>query len=215
VQAYAVVEGEANGGGCDVRLYTHRPKAAHMDALWTVESLLRRAVVDYRCERRGLDRAMLDKIRHVPIERVELGAASGQEQVQDKGHQVARPRRGGEPNQPPMDPVTQQQIQTWLQAKPDDKSGLLDAVAELDRNELGNVHRIATEEEAKQTPVAIEGLLVAREQRIARIKQQWQEYAERMQRLQERMDQRTGLRGRGMQNTQTNQPTTRRGRRYR
>ena len=90
MQAYAVVEGEPNGGECDVRLYTHRPKPAHMDALWTVESLLRRAVVDYRCERRGLDRAMLDKIRCVPIERVELGAASGQEQVQDKGHQVAR-----------------------------------------------------------------------------------------------------------------------------
>ena len=90
VQAYAVVEGDPNGGDYDVRLYTHRPKPAHMDALWTVESLLRRAVVDYRCERRGLDRAMLDKIRCVPIERVELGAASGQEQVQDKGHQVAR-----------------------------------------------------------------------------------------------------------------------------
>jgi len=131
----------------------------------------------------------------------------------------ARPRRGGEPNRPPMDPVTQQQIQTWLQAKPDDKSGLLDAVAELDRNELGNVHRIATEEEAKQTAVAIEGVLVARQRRIAKIQQEWQIYAERMQRLQERTDQRTGLRGRGrgMQNTQTqtNQPTSRRGRRYR
>ena len=90
VQAYAVVEGDPNGGGCEVRLYTHGPQPAHMDALWTVESLLRRAVADYRCERRGLDRAMLDKIRYVPIERVELGAASGQEQVQDKGHQVAR-----------------------------------------------------------------------------------------------------------------------------
>jgi len=90
VQAYAVVEGDPNAGDYDVRLYTHKPKPAHMDALWTVESLLRRAVVDYRCERRALDRAMLDEIRHVPIERVELGAASGQEQVQDKGHQVAR-----------------------------------------------------------------------------------------------------------------------------
>jgi len=86
IDAYAVLAPE----GQSVRLYTHKPKPAHMEAFWTVEGLLRQAVVDWRCEQRGLDRAVLDEIRQVPIQRVELGSESGQERVQDKGHQVAR-----------------------------------------------------------------------------------------------------------------------------
>ena len=33
-------------GSGTVRLYTYRPKPAQVDALWTIESLLRKAVVD-------------------------------------------------------------------------------------------------------------------------------------------------------------------------
>jgi hypothetical protein len=36
-----VVEGDPNGGDYDVRLYTHKPKPAHVDALWTVSASLR------------------------------------------------------------------------------------------------------------------------------------------------------------------------------
>jgi ABC-type uncharacterized transport system ATPase subunit/ABC-type Na+ efflux pump permease subunit len=90
VHAFVVVAEDGAGDSETVRLYTHQPKPAHLDALWTVESLVREAVVDRRCEVQGLDRALLDKIRAVPIERVELGGDSGDERVQDKGQQVAR-----------------------------------------------------------------------------------------------------------------------------
>jgi ABC-2 type transport system permease protein len=61
-----------------------------VDALWTVESLLRDAVINRRYEVRGIDRAVLDVVRNVPFRRVELGAEQGQEQEQSKGQQMAR-----------------------------------------------------------------------------------------------------------------------------
>jgi ABC-type Na+ efflux pump permease subunit len=88
--AFVVVTEQAAGDSETVRLYTYQPKPAHVDALWTVETLVREAVVDRRCEVQGVDRALLDRIREVPIERVELGSDSGEERVQDKGQQVAR-----------------------------------------------------------------------------------------------------------------------------
>lgn len=90
LDAYVVVRGEQTGDANTISLYTCRPKPAHIDVFWTVESLVRKAVVDHRCEVEGFDRALLDRIRNVPIQRVELGAASGQERVQDRGRQVAR-----------------------------------------------------------------------------------------------------------------------------
>jgi len=90
LDAYVTVEGDLMGNAGKVLVYTHRPKPTHVTALWTVESIIRRAVVDRRCETQGLDREMLDRIRNVPMQRVELGAASGQERTQDRGHQVAR-----------------------------------------------------------------------------------------------------------------------------
>jgi ABC-2 type transport system permease protein len=90
VHVLVVLGDDVTGGSGAVRLYTHEPRPAHLDALWTVESLVREAVVDRRCEVQGLDRALLDKIRDVPIERVELSGDSGDERVQGEGQQVAR-----------------------------------------------------------------------------------------------------------------------------
>lgn len=55
-----------------------------------VEGLIRDAVVNRRYETRSLDRAVLNAISNVPIQRIELGEEEGQEQVQGEGQQVAR-----------------------------------------------------------------------------------------------------------------------------
>lgn len=89
VAAYVVLDADVLEGTGGAHIYTHKLKPAQMEALWTIESLLRRAVVDMRCEARGLDREMLAKIRTVTIQQVELGAEAGQEQVQGQGQRIA------------------------------------------------------------------------------------------------------------------------------
>jgi ABC-type Na+ efflux pump permease subunit len=61
-----------------------------VDALGTVEHLLREAVIDRRYETRGLDRKMLEAISNVPIQWAELGETQDQERMQDKSQQMAR-----------------------------------------------------------------------------------------------------------------------------
>ncbi|MBN2132199.1 MAG: ankyrin repeat domain-containing protein [Sedimentisphaerales bacterium] len=127
-----------------------------------------------------------------------------------------RPRRRDEPNEPPIDELTQRQIQDWVQAEPEEKERLLESVHQADLGEFGGLHRVASEEQAKKTTAAIEGVMLARQERVAKIQQEWVEDDERMQRMQERADQRgaTRGRGRGMQGTQ-GQTTQQSGRRYR
>ncbi|MBN1359323.1 MAG: ABC transporter permease [Sedimentisphaerales bacterium] len=90
LDAYVVLDDDVLAGSGGVRIYTHKPKPAQMEAIWTIESLLRKAVVDTRCEARGLDRELLARIRNVSIQQVELGSEAGQEQVQGQGQRVAR-----------------------------------------------------------------------------------------------------------------------------
>lgn len=119
------------------------------------------------------------------------------------------PTRRHEPNEPQLDAETQSQIQAWLNAKPDDKKGLMEATYDLDESELGAVHQIATEEEAKKTCVAIMAVLMVRQERNAKVAAKWLEDEERMRRLQERL---------GTNNTQGTpgaQPGMRTGRRGR
>jgi ABC-2 type transport system permease protein len=90
MDAYAVLDADLVAGSGVVRLYTHKPKPAQMDAIWTVENLLRRAVIDRRCAVRGLDQGLLQEIRTVAVQQVELGSEAGQERVQGQGQRVAR-----------------------------------------------------------------------------------------------------------------------------
>ncbi len=104
-----------------------------------------------------------------------------------------------DPNGPQLDQQTQSQMQAWVSAKPDDKRSLLDATHSVDLAELGALHKVAIEEQAKKTGVAIMALMMVREQRIAKIVLRWQEEDERMQRMQERygtQDSMAGRRGR-------------------
>ena len=50
-----------------MRIFTYKPKPSQVDALGTVERLLRDAVIDRRYETHGLDRQVLEGIRNVPI----------------------------------------------------------------------------------------------------------------------------------------------------
>jgi ABC-2 type transport system permease protein len=87
---YAALEGDLAETSGQVRLYTYQPKPSQMDAVWTVESLFRSAIEDYRCQAKGLDRALLRRIRDVSVKQVELGSESGQERLQGQGDRVAR-----------------------------------------------------------------------------------------------------------------------------
>jgi len=90
LDAYVVLEGDLEGKEGTVQFYTYKPKASQIDAIWSVERLFRDAVVNRRCEARGIDRAMLAEIQSVPIRRVELGDEQGREKVQSEGQRVAR-----------------------------------------------------------------------------------------------------------------------------
>jgi ABC-2 type transport system permease protein len=90
LDAYVALEGDLEGTSGNVRFYTYKAKSSQIDALFMVEGLIRDAVVSRRYETRGLDRAVLNAISNVPIQRIELGEGEGQEQVQGEGQQVAR-----------------------------------------------------------------------------------------------------------------------------
>jgi ABC-2 type transport system permease protein len=90
LDAYVVLEGDLAGKGGTVQFYTYKPKAAQIDAIWSVERLFRDAVIDCRYRARGIDRAVLAEVQNVPLRRIELGEEQGREKVQSEGQRVAR-----------------------------------------------------------------------------------------------------------------------------
>jgi len=90
LDAYVVLEGDQEGREGAIQFYTYKLKPSQIDALQTVEFLFRETVINWRYERHGLDRKVLQELQNVPIRRVELGEAQGQEQTQNEGRQVAR-----------------------------------------------------------------------------------------------------------------------------
>jgi ankyrin repeat protein len=124
------------------------------------------------------------------------------------------PRRPvAEVNQPVLDQETQSLAQAWLNAKPEDKRSLLDAVHQMNLFDLDDLRQVATEEKAAKTAAAISGLMMIRTERLQRITKKWEEDDIRLQKLQERYGP-GGMPGRGMQGTQQ-QPGMRGGRRGR
>jgi len=95
-------------------------------------------------------------------------------------------RTTAEPPEAPMDAETQAQVQAWLSASAEDKAALMQSTTDLDVVEYAALVESAKAEKAAKTEVAIMGLLMQREQRIATIRQRWAEDDERMQRMQER-----------------------------
>ena len=82
VDAYVVLDSDILEGVGTIRLYTYKPKASNIDIFWTIEDRFRRAVVNQRYKMQNLSPELLAKLQHVPLERVEIGPAEGQDRVQ-------------------------------------------------------------------------------------------------------------------------------------
>lgn len=111
-------------------------------------------------------------------------------------------------NGPALDADTQNQVQAW-QGAAEDKRPALEVVTTTDLRELDALRQVAASESAARTSAAIEGLMLARQERRAHILERIATDEERQQRLEER----TTTRGRGT--TQTEAATQGRGRRAR
>lgn len=94
------------------------------------------------------------------------------------------PRRGPvDVNQPALDQETQTQVQAWLNAKPEDKKALLEAVNQMNLMDLDDLRKVAVEEQAKKTAAALSGVMLLHEERVQKITKKWQEEDDRMQRM--------------------------------
>jgi len=82
VDAYVVLDKDILEGSGKIHLSTYKPKASNLDIFWTIENLFRKAVVNQRYKMQNLSQELLAKLQYVPIERVEMGSAEGQDRVQ-------------------------------------------------------------------------------------------------------------------------------------
>lgn len=82
VDAYVVLDKDILEGSGKIHLYTYKPKASNIDIFWTIENFFRKAVVNQRYKMQNLSQELLAKLQYVPIERVEMGSAEGQDRVQ-------------------------------------------------------------------------------------------------------------------------------------
>jgi len=89
LDAYVVLDEDILEGPGRIRFYTYKPKPANVDAFWTIENFFRKAVENRRYEIEKIDQKLLARLRNVPLERLEIGAAVGTEQVQSQGQRIA------------------------------------------------------------------------------------------------------------------------------
>jgi len=131
----------------------------------------------------------------------------------------------------PLDPQAEEQIRLWSQTTTDKKLELANAVHPLIQSEMSSIRAIAVEEEAKKTTAAIDGLLLARQERFDKLVVKIEEEQRKLQEAQNRQnltndpDQayqqgsryggrtRRGTRGTATQGNNQQQQGTRRGRR--
>jgi ABC-2 type transport system permease protein len=90
VDAYVVLDSDILEGAGKIGLYTYKPKASNIDIFWTIENLFRRAVVNQRYKMQNLSKELLAKLQRVPLERVEIGPAEGQDRVQRETDRVVK-----------------------------------------------------------------------------------------------------------------------------
>jgi ABC-2 type transport system permease protein len=87
IAAYIVLDKDIVDGDGKIAFYTGRTKTSDMDTLWTVESILNRAVVDRRCRLQNISPELISQLRYVPVERFEVGSA-GQERRRSNSEQA-------------------------------------------------------------------------------------------------------------------------------
>lgn len=83
VDFYVVLDKDILQSSGKIHLYTYKQKASNIDILSTIEYRFRRTVVNQRYKMQNLSRELLDKLRTVPIERMEIGSVEGQDRVQN------------------------------------------------------------------------------------------------------------------------------------
>ena len=84
------------------------------------------------------------------------------------GYGTSRTSSRGRPGRPPepVDRETENEVRLWSQATVDRKEELAKGVHEQILAEMGAVRNVAVEEDAKKTTAAIDGLLLARQERF-------------------------------------------------
>jgi len=80
---------DVDGSG-KMHLYTYKQKASNIDILSTIEYICYKEVVNQRYKMQKLSKELLEKLRNVPIERVEISSAEGQDRVQSKTDTVLK-----------------------------------------------------------------------------------------------------------------------------
>ena len=89
-EAYIVIDQNIIDGAGRAHVYTYKSKPTTMDATWAVEEFIRNAVVAQRCKVRNVSQKLLDEIRNVPIERVEIGETANEQHVQSQGQTTVK-----------------------------------------------------------------------------------------------------------------------------
>jgi ABC-2 type transport system permease protein len=76
---YVVMDVNVVGGSGQGHIYTHKIQAVNNDAVWAVQDILNKIVVNERCRIKNISAAELSALRNVPFEEVEVGKTEGQE----------------------------------------------------------------------------------------------------------------------------------------
>ncbi|HUS73538.1 MAG TPA: ABC transporter permease [Sedimentisphaerales bacterium] len=85
---YVVLDEDILEGPGKIHIYTHKPKPANVDAIWPIRGHFSQAVMDRRYEIEKIDRELLDRLRNVPVEQVEIGSTDDREKVQSQAHSI-------------------------------------------------------------------------------------------------------------------------------
>ena len=89
-EAYIVIDQNIIGGDGKTHVYTYKSKPTTMDAMWAVEEFIRNAVVEQRCKVQNISQKLLDEIRNVPMQQVEIGETASEQHVQSQGQTTVK-----------------------------------------------------------------------------------------------------------------------------
>ena len=122
------------------------------------------------------------------------GAYAGGAEGMPYGREETMRGRGGPQEQ--ADKETQDELRLWAGANPENKDELAKSVQQMIVADVAAIRAVAVEEQAKKTTAALEGLLLARQERLDGYLKKMQE--EELKALQQAQDPRTaGARGAG------------------
>lgn len=90
IDVYVVIDAGIIEGAGKAHIYTYKIKPTMVDAIWGVEEFINHAVVEQRCKVQNVSQKLLDDIRNVSIERVEIGAAASEQHVQSQNQSIIK-----------------------------------------------------------------------------------------------------------------------------